>query len=129
MDCSTPGSSVLHYPRVCSSSRPLNWCCYLTMSSSAAPYSFCLQSFPASSSFPISQFFTLGDQSIRASASVLSMIIQGLFPLGLTGLISLLSKGFLESLLLVLFSFFLGQYLWSHFHFLFGHFCLIILVL
>ena len=93
MDCSMPGSSVLHCPRVCSSSRPLNWCCYLTMSSSAAPYSFCLQSFPASSSFPISQFFTLGDQSIRASASVLSMIIQGLFPLGLTGFIFLQSRG------------------------------------
>ena len=83
-------------PGVCSNSRPLSRCCYLTMSSSAAPYSFCLQSFPASGSFPMSQFFTLGDQSIRASASasVFPMNIQDWFPLGLTGLISLQSQGF-----------------------------------
>ena len=55
----------------------------------------CLQSFPASGSFPVSQFFASGGQSIRASASasVLSVNIQGWFPLGLTDLISLLSKG------------------------------------
>ena len=90
---SLPSSPL--FPGVCSNSRPLSRCGYLTMSSSAAPYSFCLQSFPASGSFPMSQFFTLGDQSIRASASasVLSMIIQGLFPLGLTGLIFLQSRG------------------------------------
>ena len=59
------------------------------------PFSFCLQSFPASGSFPISSLFALGCQSIGASASalVLPMNIQGLFPLGLTGLISLQSKG------------------------------------
>ena len=59
------------------------------------PFSSCLQSFPESQSFPMSQFFTSGGQSIRvsASASVLPMNIQGWFPLGLTGLISLLSKG------------------------------------
>ena len=60
------------------------------------PFSFCLQSFPASGSFPVSQLFTSGGQSIgaSASASILPMNIQGWFPLGLTGLISLLSKGF-----------------------------------
>ena len=56
------------------------------------PFSSCLQSFPASRSFPISQFFASGGQSTRASASaaVLPMDIQGSFPLGLAGLISLL---------------------------------------
>ena len=53
----------------------------------------CLQSFPASGSFPMSQFFASGDQRIRASVSLLPMTIQDWFPLGLTGLISLLSKG------------------------------------
>ena len=59
------------------------------------PLSSCRQSFPASGSFPMSQFFTSGGQSIwaSASASVLTMNIQGWFPLGLTGLISLQSKG------------------------------------
>ena len=57
------------FPGVCSKSRPLSqWCC-LTISSSAAPFSFCLQSFPASGSFPMSQLFTSDDQSIGASAS------------------------------------------------------------
>ena len=64
-------------------------------SSSAAPFSSCLQSFPASWSFPMSQFFKLGGQSIgvSASASVLPMNTQDWFPLGLTGWISLQSKG------------------------------------
>ena len=57
------------------------------------PFSSCLQSFPASGSFPMSWLFTSGGQSIGASASVLPMNIQDWFPLGLTGLISLLSKG------------------------------------
>ena len=65
-----------------------------TISSSVAHFSSCLQSFPASESFPMSQFFVSGGQSIGASASVLPMNIQGWFPLGLTGLISLPSKGF-----------------------------------
>ena len=62
---------------------------------SAALFSFCLQSFPASGSFPMSQLFAPGGQSIgaSASASVLPMNIQGLIPLGLTDLISLQSKG------------------------------------
>ena len=63
--------------------------------SSVVPFSPCLQSFPASGSFLMSQLFTSGGQSIRvsASASVLPMNIQGWFPLGLTGLISMKSKG------------------------------------
>ena len=82
-------------PGVCSDSCPLSQGCYLTISSSAAPFSFCLQSFPTSGSFPMSRFFASGGQSIvaSASASVLLMNIQGLFPLGLTDLISLQSKG------------------------------------
>ena len=82
-------------PRVCPSSCLLNWWCHPSISSSAALFSSCLQSFPESGSFPISQFFTHCGQSIKASASasVLPMSIQGWFPLGLTGLISLQSKG------------------------------------
>ena len=65
-----------------------------TIPSSVVPFSSCLQSFPASGSFPMSQFFTWGGQNIgvSASASVLPMNIQDWFPLGLTGLI-LESKG------------------------------------
>ena len=64
-----------------------------TISSSVIPFSSCLQSFPASGSFPMSQFFASGGQSIGvpASASVLPMNIQDWVPLGLTGLISLQS--------------------------------------
>ena len=82
-------------PGVCSNSCPLKWWCHPTISSSVALASSCLQSFPASGSFSISQFFALGSQSIEASASasVLPMNIQDWFPLGLTGLIPLLSKG------------------------------------
>ena len=60
----------------------------ITISSSAASFSFCLQSFPASQSFPMSRLFTSGGQSTGASASVLPMHIQCWFPWGLTGLIS-----------------------------------------
>ena len=56
-------------PGVCSNLCPLSQWCYLTVSSSATSFSFCLQSFPVSGSFPISQFFMLGSQSTRASAS------------------------------------------------------------
>ena len=83
-------------PRVCSnSSHPLHWWCHPTISSSVAFFSFCFQSFPASGSFPVSQFLASVGQSIEASssASVLSMTIHSWFPLGLTCLISLLSKG------------------------------------
>ena len=74
---------------------PLSRWCHPTISSSVIPFSSHLQSFPASGSFQMSQFFTSGGQSIgaSASASALPMNIQDLFPLGLTGLISLLSKG------------------------------------
>ena len=91
-DCRTRGSSVLHYLPVCSKSGPLSQWYYLTISSSVAPFSSCLQSFPASGSFPMSQLFTLGGQSIGASASVFPMNIQGWFPLWLTCLLSLQSK-------------------------------------
>ena len=83
-------------PGVCSDSCPLSPWYHPTISSSVAPFSSCLQSFPASGSFPMSWLFTSGGQSIGTSAlaSVLPMNIQGWFPLGLIGLISLLSKGF-----------------------------------
>ena len=82
-------------PRACSNSCPLSQWCYLIISSSAALFSFCLQSFPPSESFPMSRLFISGGQSIGASASatVLAMNIQDWFPLGLTCLIFLLSKG------------------------------------
>ena len=83
------------YPRVCSNSCPLSQWCHSTISSSFSHFSSCPQSFPASGSFPISRLFTSGGQSIGAlaSAQVLPISIQGWFPLRLTGLISLLSKG------------------------------------
>ena len=82
-------------PRAYSNSHPLHRWCHPTVSSSVIPFSSRLQSFPASGSFPMSQFFTSGSQSIgvSASASVLPMNIQDWFPLGLTGWISLQSKG------------------------------------
>ena len=82
-------------PGVCSNSCPLSRWCHPTISSSVIPFSSCLQPFPASESFPICWFFASGGQSIgnSASASVLPMHTQGWFPLGLTGWISLPSKG------------------------------------
>ena len=81
-------------PRACSSSCLSSLWCHPT--SSTVPFSFCPQSFPASGSFPMSRFFPSGGQSIRAStsASILLINIQDWFPLGLTGLNSLQSKGF-----------------------------------
>ena len=81
-------------PGVCSNSCSLTQWCHPTISSSVTPFSF-LQSFPASGSFQISEIFASGGHSIGASASesVLPINIQGWFPLGWTGLISLLSKG------------------------------------
>ena len=80
-------------PRACSNSCPWSQWCHPTISSSVFPFS-CLQSCPASGSFPMSHFFTSGGQSIGAStsASVLGMNIQDWFLSGLTGLISLQSK-------------------------------------
>jgi len=97
MDCSNnfpvrfpcPSPTPRAYSNSCPSSR---WC-YQTISTSAIPFSSCLQSFPASGSFPMSQFFASGGQSIEASTSVLSVNIQDWFPLGWTGWISLQSKG------------------------------------
>ena len=82
-------------PGICSNSCPLSQWCHSTISSSVIPFSSCLQSFPASGSFPLSQLFASGGQSIEASTSapVLPMNSQGWFPLGLTGLISLQFKG------------------------------------
>ena len=82
-------------PRVYSNSRPLSRWCHSTILSSVVPFSSCPQSFPASGSIPMSQFFASGAQRIgvSASASVLPMNIQSWFLLGLTSLISLQSKG------------------------------------
>ena len=82
-------------PRACSNSCSSSQWCRPTISSSVIPFSSCLQSFPASGSFPMSQFFTSDGQSIgaSASASVLPMSIQDWFPLWWTSWISLLSKG------------------------------------
>ena len=92
-------------PGACSNSCPLSRWCHPTISSSVAPFSSCLQSFPASGSFPMSQLFAPGGQSIGASASVSVLLktIQSWFPLGLTGLISLQSKEPKVSLFLGLF--------------------------
>ena len=96
MDCSTPGSlsftifwNLLKLIEFIESVMPSN------ASSCVVPFSSCLQSFPASGSFPISQLFASNGQSMEASvsASVLPMNIQSWFPLGLTGFISLQSKG------------------------------------
>ena len=100
MNCSMPGFPVLHYfPEFAQT--------YVHWISDAIqpfhplsfPFSSSLQSFPASGSFQMSQFFASGGQSIRASAlaSIFPMNVQGWFPLRLTGLISLLSKDSPES--------------------------------
>ena len=87
--CPSPTPGV--HPNACPSRR---WC-HPTISSSVVPFSSCPQSFPASRSFPMSQHFTRGGQSIEVSASTsaLPINIQDWFPLGLIGLISLLSRG------------------------------------
>ena len=95
-DCSTSGFPVHHQlHELNSNSSPQKPWCHPTISSSVIPFSSCFQSFPASGSFQMSQFFTSGGQSIgvSASASVIPMNIQDWFPLRWTGWISLLSKG------------------------------------
>ena len=89
LPCPSPTSEA------CSNSCPSSWRCHSTISSSVIPFSSCLQSFPASGSFPRSQFFASSGQNIgvSASASVFPMNIQDWSPLGLTGWISLQSKG------------------------------------
>ena len=109
-------------PGVFSNSCPLSWWCHSTISSSVTPFSSCPQSFPAFGSFLISQLFASGGQSIgaSASASVHPMNIQGWFPLGLTGWISLQSKGLsrvFSSTTARKHQFFSAQpSLWSNFH-------------
>ena len=95
MDCSTSGFSVLLYLPEFAQTHVHGVSDDPTISSSVVPFSSCPESFPASGSFPVSQLFTNGDQNTgaSASASVLPMNIQDLFPLGLTGWISLQSKG------------------------------------
>ena len=91
MDCNMPGFPVHHQlPELAQIHiHQVGWC-HPTISSSVVPFSSCLQSFPASGSFPVSQFFASGGQSIAASASasVLPMNIQDWLPLGLNGWIS-----------------------------------------
>ena len=100
MDCSTPAFPVHHQLQVwaCSNSCPSSCWWHPTIIFSVIPFSSCLQSFPASGSFPSSQFFTSGGQSVGVSisTSVPPMNIQDWFPLGWTGLISLQSKGLLR---------------------------------
>ena len=88
-------------PGACSSSCLLSRWCHPTISSSVVPFSLCLQSFPASGSFLMSQFFASGGQSIgvSASTSVFPMNIQDWFPLGLIGLNLLAVQGTLKSFL------------------------------
>ena len=95
MVCSTQGFPSFTISKSLLKLRPLSWWCHPTISSSAFPFSSCLQSsIEASGSFPVSLFFASGGQRIgvSVSASVLSMNTQDWFPLGLIGLISLLSK-------------------------------------
>ena len=89
LTCPSPTPGV--YSNLC----PLSRWCHPAISSSVVPFSSHLQSFPASGSFQMSQLFASGDQNIgvSASASVLPMNIQGWFPLGWTGWISLQSEG------------------------------------
>ena len=77
-------------PEAYSNSCPLSWWCHPTISSSVVPFSYSLQSFPASGSFPMSQFFPSGGQSFGASASASDLPVntQDWFPFGLTGGIS-----------------------------------------
>ena len=109
-------------PRAYSNSCPLSQWCHPTISSSVVPFSSCLLSLLSSGSFPTSQLFPSGGQSIRASASASAfpVNIQGWYPLGLTGLISLLSKGLSKVFSNITFQkhqFFGTQpSLWSNFH-------------
>ena len=101
LDCSMPGFPVLHHFLELAQTHA-RWChgrwCHPTILSSVIPFSSCHLCFPASRSFPMSQLFASGGQSIgaSASASALPMTIQGWFPLGLAGLISLQSKSLLQ---------------------------------
>ena len=89
-------ASPVHHPLLEFAQTHVQWVSdwHPTISSSVVHFSSCLQSFPASGSFPMSQFFASGGQSIGASASVIPMNIQDWFPLGWTGWISLQARGF-----------------------------------
>ena len=91
MDCSIPSFPVLYCLPEFAQIPVLSCWCYLTILLAAGL--FCFQSFPASGSFPVSWPFASGGQSFGASALVLPVNTQGWFPLGLTGLISLQSRG------------------------------------
>ena len=95
MNCSMPGFPVHHQIRELAQIHVQRVGDAIQPSHPVVPFSSCLQSFPASESFPVNQFFASGGQrlGVSASASVLPMNIQDWFPLGLTGLISLQSKG------------------------------------
>ena len=118
MDCSTPGFSVhRQFPELAQECLSSQWC-HPAISSSVIPSS-CLQSFPASGSFPVSQFFTSGGQSIGASvsASVLPVNIQDWFPLGLTDWISLQLSRIFSNTTVQKHQFFSAQLsLWSSSH-------------
>ena len=122
VDCSTRLPCPLPNPGAFSNSCPSSWWCHPAISSSVIPVSSCLQSFPASASFPMRQFFASGGQSIGVSGSalVLQMNIQDWFLLGLTGLISLQSKRpsrFFSSTIIQKNQFFSPQpSLWSNSH-------------
>ena len=94
MDCSTPGFTVHHQLPKCTQTH-VHWVGDAIQTSSSVVHFSCLQSFPASGCFPINRIFTSGGQSTGASASapVISMNIQDLFPLGFTYLIFLQCKG------------------------------------
>ena len=79
-------------PRTCSNSCTSSQWCHPPISSSVVPFSFCLQSFPAWKSFPMSLLFASDGQSIGASSPASVLNVQGWFPLGLTGFISLVSR-------------------------------------
>ena len=94
LDCNMPSFPLAQSLSICSNSCMLSQWCHPIISSSVIPFSSCLQSVPASRSFPMSWLFTSGGQSIgvSASASVLPMNIQDWSPLGWTCWITLLSK-------------------------------------
>ena len=112
--CSSPT------PGACSNSCPLSQCCHQSTSSSVIPFSSFLQSFPPSLSFLTSQFFASGGQNVGVSASASVLQHQDSFPSGLTGLISLLSKGLsrvFSNITVKKHQFFGTQpSLWSNFH-------------
>ena len=122
MDCSTPGFQVHHQLLGLAQLMTASRWCHPTISFSVIPFSYCLHYFPASGSFQKSQFFTSGGQSTGASvsATVIPMNIQNRFHLGLTGWISLQSKGLSRvfSNTTVQKHHFFGTHLslWSNFH-------------